>query len=202
MGLVLVACEESQTVCKAFRDRGHEAYSCDILTPSGGFPEWHFQCDVRDLLDVPWDMMIAHPPCTYLANSGVQHLHKEFGRWNFLAKAHSFFMLLLNSDIPLLCIENPVPHKYAKLPKYTQIIEPWQFGNNVTKRTCLWLKNLPKLKPTKIVDKGSRYIDKNGKSNGAAWYQLLPPGKNRTKIRSKTFPGIANAMAEQWGKLV
>lgn len=198
---VLVACEFSQIVTKAFRERGHEAYSCDIIPCEGGYPEWHIQDDVLNYLDDGWDMMIAHPPCTYLANSGVQHLHKEEGRWLKLDEARIFFMKLLLCDICRIVIENPVPHGYAKLPKYNQIIQPYEYGDSVMKRTCLWLKNVPRLKPTKIVDKGKKYIGRGGRSNGSYWYQRLTPGKERTKIRSKTFLGIANAMAEQWGKL-
>lgn len=197
---VLVACEESQRVCIAFRNLGHEAYSCDIIDCSGNHPEWHIKDDVLNHLDNNWDLLIAHPPCTYLANSGVQHLHKDKSRWEKMEKAVNFFNTLLNVPIKKICIENPVPHGYAKLPKYSQIIQPYFFGDEVQKKTCLWLKGLPNLIPTNIVNKGETYIDKNGKSNGSKWYQL-PPSKDRSKYRSKTFQGIANAMADQWGNI-
>jgi len=196
---VLVACEESQRVCTAFREKGHEAYSCDILPCSGGHPEWHIRDDVLKHLKDGWDMMIAHPPCTYLANSGVQHLHKDPTRWKKLEEAREFFLKLLNADIPRIAVENPVPHGYAKLPRYTQIIHPWQHGHECQKKTCLWLKGLPEITPTNIVGKGEKYIGKNGKSNGSMWYQRLSMGPDRAIIRSKTFEGIARAFADQWG---
>lgn len=193
---ILIACEESQTVCKAFRARGHEAYSCDIQECSGGYPEWHIKDDAMKILYAEnWDLVIAHPPCTYLANSGVQHLHKNPERWNQLEEARNFFMKFYSYP-GKIAIENPVPHKYAKLPGYNQIIEPYYFGDECSKRTCLWLKKVPPLIYTYIVSKGERYI-RNGKSNGALWYQLGTKG--RAKERSKTFPGIAEAMANQWG---
>jgi hypothetical protein len=184
-------------VTKAFRERGHEAFSCDI-DPTEGNPKWHFQKDLMNVLDYGWDMAIFHPPCTYLANSGVQHLHKDKSRWVKMNEARDFFLKLYNSEIPRICIENPVPHRYARLPDYTQIIQPYYFGENAQKKTCLWLKNLPVLTPTNIVDKGEVYIGKNGKSNGSKWYQLAP-SKNRGKERARTFKGIAEAMASQWG---
>ena len=199
MSKVLIACEESQVITKEMRRIGLEAYSCDVIDCSGGHPEWHIKEDVLKVINrTHWDLMIAHPPCTYLANSGVQYLHKNKTRWEKMEDAKIFFMKLLNANIKKICIENPVPHSYAELPRYTQIIQPYYFGDAVQKRTCLWLKNLPLLKATKIVDKGKNYIRKDGKSNGSEWYQLLSL-KDRAKIRSKTFPGIAQAMAEQWG---
>lgn len=194
---VLVGCEFSQTVTKAFRELGHEAYSCDIL-PTEGNPEWHIQCDVLDVVDDGWDLGIFHPPCTYLANSGVQHLHKDPDRWNKLADARKLFMSLHDSTIPKVCIENPVPHRYAELPRYSQIIQPYQFGHEVQKKTCLWLKGLQLLEPTDVVGHGEKYTGKDGKSNGSKWYQL-PPSVDRWKHRSRTFGGITKAMAEQWG---
>jgi len=192
---ILIACEESQTVCKAFREKGHEAYSCDILDCSGGHPEWHIKGDVTPLLKDKWDMIIAHPPCTYLCVPGAHYLHKQCGRWDKMLKAREFFMMLYNlENISQLCIENPVPHRYAELPKYTQIINPWQFGHEAKKRTCLWLKGLPELKPTKIVGKGNHYIRKDGSVSNSKWY-----AKSNQKQRSKTFSGIAKAMSEQWG---
>ena len=177
MSRVLVACEESQVVTIAFRNMGIEAYSCDVIPCSGNHPEWHLQCDVITLINDGWDMMIAHPPCTYLANSGVQHLRqgRNIKRMALMYEAREFFMRFIEADIKYIAVENPVPHGYAKLPKYNQIIQPYQFGHETTKRTCLWLKNLPKLEPTNIVGKGKRYIDKSGKSNGSAWYQLMSP---------------------------
>lgn len=197
---VLIACEESQTVCKAFRERGHEAYSCDIQDCSGGHPEWHIKHDAIKIMNsTKWDLVIAHPPCTYLANSGVQHLHKNPERWEKLQMARKFFMQFLDYE-GSIAIENSLPHKYANLPKYTQIVQPYYFGDEASKRICLWLKNLPKLVPTKIVDSGEKYIMKNGKSNGPKWY-VYAKIKDRGKIRSKTFPGFAEAMASQWGGL-
>jgi len=194
---VLVACEFSGIVREAFAKRGHDAWSCDLL-PSE-IPGQHYQGDVIDIINDGWDLMIAHPPCTYLANSGVQHLHKQEGRWEKMLEAREFFIKLLNADINKICIENPVPHKYAELPDYSQIIQPFEHGHNVSKRTCLWLKNLLHIYSTNIVDKGDRYFGKDGKSNGALWYQI-PPSGERWKIRSKTFQGIAEAFASQWGE--
>ncbi|MCP5016926.1 MAG: hypothetical protein GY938_16910 [Ketobacter sp.] len=192
---VLIACEFSGVVRDAFAAKGHDAWSCDVLPTEQ--PGQHIRGDVLEILDGGWDMMIAHPPCTYLANSGVQHLHKERGRWDKMITAKRFFYSILQAPIKHICIENPVPHSYANLPSYTQIIEPYEHGHEVTKKTCLWLKNLPLLSPTNIVDRGARYIGKDGKSNGAAWYQLAPSA-DRWKIRSRTFEGIAQAMSNQW----
>ena len=185
---VLVACEESQVVCIAFRNKGHEAYSCDIQPCSGGHPEWHIQGDVLEHLNDGWDLMIAHPPCTRLCNSGVRWL-AERSLWQEMRDAANFFrqFLIAGQVIPKIAIENPIPHKYACLPKYDQIIHPWMFGHGETKATCLWLRGLPKLTPTNIVEGREQRIWK------------LPPGAMRSKMRSKTFEGIANAMAEQWG---
>ena len=201
---ILIACEFSGIVREAFKAKGHDVWSCDLLPTE--IPGQHIQGDVLEILNDGWDMMIAHPPCTYLANSGVQHLWinrkkvngKNTERWQEMEKARSFFLILLNAKIKKIVIENPVPHGYAKLPKYNQIIEPYQHGHETTKKTCLWIKGLSLLAPSNIVSKGERYIGKNGKSNGAKWYQL-PPSKDRWKYRSKTFPGIAQAMADQWG---
>lgn len=201
---VLIACEFSGTVRDAFAAKGHDAWSCDILPTDK--PGNHIQDDVLKHLDKGWDMMIAHPPCTYLANSGVQHLWikrkkengKNMDRWKLLLEAKLFFNKLLFAPIPKIAVENPVPHGYAKLPKYTQIVQPYFFGEEAMKKTCLWLDNLPPLEATKIVGKGEQYFTKEGKRNGSKWYQL-PPSKDRWKHRSKTFKSIANAMAEQWG---
>ncbi len=186
---ILVACEESQTVCKAFRAKGYEAFSCDILPCSGGHPEWHIQNDVLNHLNDGWDMMIAHPPCTRLCNSGVMWLERR-NLWNDMQIGADFFNKLLNADILKIVVENPIPHKYGLEiigRKYDQIIQPWQFGHGETKATCLWLKNLSKLKPTNIVSGREQRLHK------------LPPSKDRAFLRSKTFQGIADAMAEQWG---
>lgn len=189
---VLVACEESQEVCKAFRAKGHEAYSCDILPCSGGHPEWHIEGDaVKVLYGQEWDLVIAHPPCTYLCNSGVCWLYNKDGshnidRQNKMIDASEFFHQFLSYG-GKICIENPIPHKYAGLPKYSQIIQPWQFGHGETKATCLWLKGLPLLQPTNIVEGREQRLHR------------LPPSPDRAKLRSKTFPGIAAAMANQWG---
>ena len=205
---VLVACEESQAVCKAFRERGHEAYSCDIQECSGGHPEWHFQQDVLPLLKEEWDLIIAHPPCTYLTVSGnawfsvERYGDKAIQREREREAAADFFMAFANADCPRIAIENPIGYMSTHYRKPDQIIQPYQFGHPVSKSTCLWLKGLPKLKPTKIVRperlpggySGSAYYvrDENGK--------ILPWNDPRTaKERSKTYEGIAKAMAEQWG---
>lgn len=186
---VLVACEESQTVCKAFRELGHEAYSCDILPCSGGRPEWHIQDDVLNHLNEEWDLMIAHPPCTRLCNSGVCWLHKR-DLWEDMREGAEFFKKLLEADIPRIAVENPIMHKYAVEiigRRQDQVIQPWMFGHGETKATCLWLVNLPKLKPSNIVEGREQRLHR------------LPPSKDRALLRSKTYPGIAKAMAEQWG---
>ena len=189
---VLIACEESQAVCIAFRERGHEAYSCDILPCSGGHPEWHIQDDaIKVLYHNQWDLVIAHPPCTRLSNSGVRWL-AERNLWKEMENACIFFNRFRHwgeCHNGKMCIENPIPHKYAvkNIGHYDQIIQPWQFGHPETKATCLWLFNLPPLMPTEIV---------NGRE-GKVW--KMAPSENRTKLRSKTYQGIACAMAEQWG---
>lgn len=201
---ILIACEFSGTVRDAFIKKGHDAVSCDIINSEAPGP--HIKDDVIKYLDKNWDMMIAHPPCTYLANSGVQHMYKNRKKENGFNKerlrlmynAKDFFLKLFNATIPKICIENPVPHGFAGLPKYTQIVHPYFFGEEAQKKTCLWLKGLPSLKHTNIVDKGEKYYRKDGTSNGSKWYQA-PPSPDRWKIRSKTFQSIANAMAEQWG---
>ena len=195
---VLVACEFSGIVRDAFKAKSHDAWSCDILPTES--PGNHIQGDVLGILDDGWDLMIAHPPCTYLCVPGAHYLHTRLGRWNSLGKAVGFFSRLLNADIPKIAIENPVPHKYAKLPKYSQIIQPWEFGHEKSKRTCLWLKNLPSLTPTDIKENhGERYErterqkKKYGRWSNSKWYASASP-----KERSRTFKGIANAMATQW----
>jgi hypothetical protein len=201
---ILIACEESQEVCKAFREKGFEAFSCDILPAGGGHPEWHIQDDVLKHLGDGWDMMIAHPPCTYLANSGGRWLYNKDGsknieRWEKLKDGAEFFRALLFADIAFIAVENPIPHKYALEligKKYDQIIQPYQFGHPESKATCLWLKNLPKLNPTDDV----KYIWKTLPKRQAQRLHYLPPTEDRAKIRSRTYPGIAKAIAEQWGK--
>ena len=188
---VLVACEFSQVVCKAFRDKGHEAYSCDIL-PTEGNPDWHIQNDVLEHLDDGWDLMIAHPPCTYLCRHRSRW-HDDVDKER--AKAKAFFLKLFNAHIKKICSENPVPLKEVELPPYTQIIQPWQFGHDYSKKTCLWLKGLPLLKPTNVVELTYYYTPK-GRRFTYGWYKTP---RNST-ARSRTFQGIAQAMADQWGK--
>lgn len=192
---ILIACEESQAVCKAFREKGHEAYSCDILDCSGGHPEWHIKGDVLEQLDKCWDMIIAHPPCTYLSNAGANHLYKggklNKERYYLGMAAKEFFMKLLTANCDKICVENPVQSKIFEIPIYTQIIQPYYFGHPYQKKTCLWLKNLPLLQPTNLLEKPqSTKIPGNWFNKG---------GKERQINRSKTFIGIAKAMAEQWG---
>ena len=191
---ILLACEESQTVTKAFRALGHEAYSCDILPASGGYTQWHIQNDVVEVLKDQWDMIISFPPCTHLASSGAAWFEakRADGRQQ---QAIDFFMIFANHPCEKIAIENPVGIISSYYRKPNQIIQPWQFGDEFQKTTCLWLKNLPPLVPTKIVSKGEFVTFESGKRM-PKWYSNAK-GKNR----SKTFPGIANAMAEQWGSL-
>lgn len=191
---VLVACEYSGVVRDAFLARGHEAVSCDLLPTESPGP--HFEEDIFGIIDKGWDLMIAHPPCTDLAVSGAKHFAAKIadGRQQ---RALDFVQRLLDAPIDKICLENPVSVISSKIRKPDQIIQPWMFGHEATKTTCLWLKNLPLLEATDIVDKGARHVTKSGKSL-PAWYNL-PPSKDRWKIRSATFPGIAAAMAEQWG---
>jgi len=192
---VLIACEFSGIVRDAFIERGHDAISCDLLPSELHGP--HYQGDVRDVLkSEKWDLMIAHPPCTYLANSGSRWLYNSDGskniqRWNAMKEATEFFNELLSANIHKIAIENPIQHKHAReliKEHYAQTIQPWLFGHGETKQTCLWLKNLPLLQPTNIVD------------GRAARVHRLPPSDTRWKERSRTYEGIAQAMAEQWGK--
>lgn len=203
---ILVACEESQAVTIELRRLGHEAYSCDLQDCSGGHPEWHIKGDALELLKMKWDMIIAHPPCTDLASSGARWFPEKRadGRQK---RSIDFFMAFANAECPRIAIENPVGIMSTEYRKPDQIVQPWQFGHNASKKTCLWLKNLPLLKPTDIVDAGKfvttgkdnkRYTewlawckDENGKTIG--WND-----PRTAAMRSKTFPGIAKAMAEQW----
>jgi len=197
---VLIACEFSGVVRNAFRKRGFDAWSCDLLPAEDG-SKHHIQDNVLNILEDGWDLMIAHPPCTYLANSGVRWLWQDSRymtaetRWEKLYESAKFFKQLLHAPIPHIAIENPIPHKYALQiigVKYTQIIQPYQFGEPYSKATCLWLKNLPKLKPTKIIPKNQ--------VKQQVWKE--PPSPERWKNRSRTYKGIAEAMAEQWGSYI
>lgn len=195
---ILVACEESQVVTNKFRSLGHEAWSCDILPTSGENPQWHIQGDVLPLLNEFWDMVIAFPPCTYLSNAGAVHLYRggkgevNQERYEKGLEAKAFFMKFWEADIPRIAIENPLPSKIYDLPKPSQVIQPWQFGHPTTKRTLLWLKGLPNLEYTNIVEPVTTTRTAGG------WFTV--GGKQRQILRSKTFEGIAEAMGEQWGK--
>ena len=208
---VLVACEESQAVTKAFRKLGHEAYSCDIQECSGDKPEWHIKGDALvEAYSGKYDLMVAHPPCTYLAVSGARWMYNKDGSVNKerlinQRKALNFVQKLLDAPIEKIALENPVSVISSQIKKPTQIIQPYEFGHSEAKKTCLWLRNLPKLKPTKIVDKGEfmEWVDKKGKKKRQAkWYiDVLSKAKTkaeRQKLRSKTYQGIADAMAKQW----
>lgn len=194
---VLVACEYSGTVRDAFLARGHDAMSCDILPTDVDGP--HYQGDVRDIINDGWDLMIAHPPCTYLTNSGVTWLHKDPSRWAKLDEGAAFFKALLEAPIPRIAVENPIMHKYAKERiggvKQSQVIQPWMFGHMEQKATCLWLRGLPLLKPTNDVKAEMMALPDNERQR----LHYLPPSEDRWKKRSTTFKGIAEAMAAQWG---
>lgn len=230
---VLVACEESQRVCTEFRKLGHEAYSCDLLKCSGGHPEWHFNCDVFEIIKNGggtlqngekafikgnWDLMVAHPPCTFLAVSGARWYyhpedkdlpveqrrpHPRFPtRKQDREDGANFFLALANVDIPRIAIENPIGIMSSRWRKPDQIIQPYMFGDEATKTTCLWLKNLPLLKPTKIVGHGEMVVLSSGKKLPKWYSDALTKAKTpeeRRNLRSKTFPGFAKAIAEQWG---
>ena len=201
---ILVGCEESQAVTIELRKLGHEAYSCDLLPCSGGHPEWHYQQSIFEVLNKGWDMLICFPPCTDLAVSGAKHFERKKADGS-QDKSIKFFMDLANCDIPKIAIENPIGIMSKIWRKPDQIIQPWQFGDKAQKSTCLWLKNLPKLEPTEIVEKGEffEFVSKKGeKKRMPMWYykalkEAKTPEQRRT-LRSKTFPGIAKAMAEQW----
>ena len=245
---VLIGCEESQAVCNEFRKLGHNAYSCDLQQCSGGHPEWHFNCDIFKVLDNKggitqngdsvnvdkWDLLIVHPPCTYLTVTGNRWLYNKDGsrneeRWKALDEGAKFFMKLANANVDKIAIENPVGHMNTRWRKPDQMIQPWQFGDAAKKLTCLWLKNLPPLEPQFTEEpEGLQYTYKSGKKL-PKWYSdalgeaaketsewvvnngidiSTPEGKKakkeyydeaRRRIRSKTFPGIAKAMADTWG---
>lgn len=212
---VLIACEESQATCIEFRKLRHEAYSCDILEQSGGHPEWHIQGDcLIEAYSGKYDLMVAHPPCTYLALSGNRWLYNEDGskneeRWGKQKQALDFVRKLLNAPIKHIALENPISVISSQIRKPNQIVQPYMFGDKAQKSTCLWLKNLPLLKPTNIVDKGEffEWIDgKTGKKKKQPlwFYEALQKAKSpeeRRTLRSKTFKGMAQAFAEQWGDL-
>ena len=215
---VLIACEESQTECKEFRSLGHEAFSCDLCECSGGHPEWHIQGDVlpllngncefitqngdKHLINTKWDLIIAHPPCTYMSKASARwmfskgELNQE--RYNLAIDAKRFFEKFMQANCDKICIENPTPLKIINLPSPTQIIQPYEYGEPYSKRTLLWLKFLPPLKPTKIIKNFTPYIPSNcsnfSKGKGGA-----KGVANGSKNRSKSFKGIAKAMAAQWG---
>jgi hypothetical protein len=202
---ILVACEESQAVTIELRKLGFEAYSCDLQDCSGGHPEWHIKGDaIKEAYSGKYDMMIAHPTCTFLTNSGVCWLYKKDGsrneeRWQNLKEGAEFFKKLLDAPIEFIAVENPIPHKYAVELigyKYDQLIQPYQFGHAESKATCFWLKGLPNLMPTNNVKEEWKALPKNI----AQRLHFLPPGPERAKLRSKTYSGIAKAIAEQWTK--
>lgn len=220
---VLVACEESQRVCIAFRERGFEAFSADIQEPSGGHPEWHILGDVLKVLQwgrfstmdgaehsvEKWDLIIAHPPCTYLSNAGACRLYKVINGKTYIERerfekgmdAKDFFLQFLNAKCEHIAVENPIPSAVYRMPPYTQTIQPYEYGHPYTKKTCLWLKRLPKLQPTDIVEPIGPYVC----GNSETWKKQAANGKvigkeKSAKHRSKTFEGIAKAMAEQWSK--
>lgn len=216
---ILVACEESQAVCKAFRVRGHEAYSADMQVPSGGHPEWHILGNVLPLIDGDckfttmdgrqhcvngeWDIIIAFPPCTYMTNAGAVRMRVNGQlvqeRYNKAMEARAFFMRFYNAKCSKIAIENPTPMKIVGLPEYTQAIQPYQFGHPYSKRTCLWLSGLPCLEPTKIIEKHEPYVNGGCKDAHGNYRRFQGRRERDPKIRSKTFSGIAAAMAEQWG---
>ena len=215
---ILVACEESQEVTKAFRSKGHEAFSCDIQSCSGGFPNWHIKDDALKLIKGDaffltcdgsthyidkWDMIVAFPPCTYITNAGSVRMRVKGKiqpeRYARMLEARDFFMAFYSADCPKIAIENPTPMKLAELPQYTQAIQPYEYGHPYSKRTCLWLKGLPNLVPTQIIDNHEPYVN-GGCKDAHGNYRRFQGRKERDpKIRSKTFPGIAKAMADQWG---
>lgn len=196
---VLVACEYSATVRDAFRALGHDAWSCDLL-PTDGDLRWHIQGDALELAyENHWDLLIGHPPCTYLTNAGVTWLHRDPSRWQQLDEGAAFFKALWDAPIERIAIENPIMHKYAKERiggmQQAQTIQPYQFGHLEQKATCLWLKGLPLLQPTSDLKAATKALPDNERQR----LHYLPPSADRWKLRSTTFPGIAAAMAAQWG---
>lgn len=223
---VLVACEESQAVCKAFRKLGHEAYSCDIQECSGGHPEWHIKGDVLEILNpnewrgtnlhtqsghiyqvFRWNLIIAHPPCTYLSNAGARWLYAggelNEERYKKGLEGKEFFLKFLNANCNHVAIENPIPSSVYDLPRYTQVIQPYEYGEPWSKKTCLWLKGLPMLQPTDIIDDHKPFCSSGSYSkNHDPKYKGASRKGGSAKSRSKTFTGIAKAMAEQWSKYI
>jgi hypothetical protein len=226
---ILIACEESQTVCKAFRAKGHEAYSCDIIECSGGHPEWHIKQDVVPLLngrcsfktcdgaehsiDGKWDMIIAHPPCTYLTNGGAVRMFRQefkeyppYGKFQMMnverlkqgMLGRDFFIAIMYAQCDRIAIENPIPMSVYMLPPCQQIIRPYEYGDPYSKKTCLWLKGLPKLTPTNILTEYQPFINGGGGRMNRQNYNGKKFATGSTS-RSKTFPGIAKAMADAWG---
>lgn len=214
---VLIACEESQRVCEAFRKRNVNAFSCDLIECSGGHPEWHIQGDVLPLLngrcefetvdgvkhkiEGKWDLIIAHPPCTYMSNAGACRMYPhagkiDYNRFEKAMQAKAFFMTIIDCDCDKICVENPRPLKCVGLPKETQKIQPYEYGEPYSKLTYLWLRGLPPLQPTKILTCHEPWVESNTSRNKGTGYNTN--SSRRQKLRSKTFPGIAQAMAEQW----
>jgi hypothetical protein len=193
MKKILIACEESQTVCKAFREKGFEAYSCDIQDCSGGHPEWHIKGDVLDVINDGWDLIIAHPPCTHLAVSGARWFKEGIKPLSLQDEASDFFMKFINANCKYIAVENPICIMSTRYRKPDQIINPFQFGHPEQKKTCLWLKGLPKLKETNNVYDYMMTLPVKERTR-IHWL-----GSNKSKERSKTYEGIAKAMADQWG---
>jgi len=207
---ILIACEESQVITKKFRAKGFEAFSCDILDCSGGHPEWHLKQDVTPLLKEKWDLIIAHPPCTYLSNAGIAWFNEDkYGdkareRKRKRLEAFDFFMKCINANSDKICVENPVGYVNSHYRKPDQIIHPYHFGDPESKRTCFWLKGLPKLIHTDVVEPKVYAYYKRGKKKGKPiyWCDYKMFGEDRAKIRSKTFEGIASAIVDQWSILL
>lgn len=216
---VLVACEESQRVCVAFRKKGHRAFSCDITECSGGHPEWHIKDDVLNVINGDaeletqdgnrhrqrgeWDLVIAHPPCTFLTNAGAVRMRVKGEivreRYEKMLQARKFFMKMLEAKCEKIAVENPTPMKIAELPRYDQAIQPYEFGHPYSKRTCLWLKNLPPLMPMEIVAEHEPYVNGGCKDKNGNYRRAQGRKERDPRIRAKTFWGIAKAMADQWG---
>ena len=221
---VLVACEESQRVCMAFRERGFNAYSCDIQECSGGHPEWHILGDAVKALDageittmdgkthhIPkWDLLIAHPPCTYLSNAGAARLYKVISGKHYVDlerlekgfDGKEFFMKFYQASIPHIAVENPIPSGIYRVPRYTQIIQPYEHGEPYSKKTCLWLKGLPDISPTQIVEPICSWVSGGSKKSDGTKRENCGTKCRDSLTRSKTFPGIAKAFAEQWGDYI
>lgn len=204
---ILIACEESQEVCRAFRELGFEAYSCDLQECSGGKPEWHIVGDaIKEAYSGKYQMMICHPPCTYMSKAGARWMYPRAGeiskeRYNKSVEAKDFFMKLMQAPIEFIAVENPVPLKVVGLPSYTQAIQPYEFGHPYSKKTLLWLKGLPKLVPTNIISEYKPFLPSNTGGVNRGQKHSSGVAKN-SKESSKTFRGVAQAMAEQWGTFI